>query len=55
MPGAEHPVVQPAYPGRDVGHLGLLADAWVRQVVTAALSGNAAKGNCAARPLGGPL
>ena len=55
IPGAEHIVVQTACPGRDIGHFGLLADAWVHQVLIATLSGSAPKGNCSARPIGGPL
>jgi triacylglycerol lipase len=56
IPGAEHVVVQEACPGaarKDVGHFGLLDDAWVRQVILSVLAGGKAAGDCRARPIGG--
>jgi len=55
IPGGEHVVMQEACPGRNVGHFGLLSDAWVQQVVLSVLAGGPAKGDCTARPLGGPV
>ena len=55
IPGGEHVVMQDACPRRNnVGHFGLLNDAWVQQVVLAVLAGGPAEGDCSARPLGGP-
>jgi len=53
VPGAENVVMQEACPFRAVGHFGLLQDAWAHQVVLSVLSGGPAKGECAARPIGG--
>lgn len=55
IPGAEHVVMQDVCPGRNVGHFGLLSDAWVQQIVLSVLAGGPATGDCAARPLGGPI
>jgi triacylglycerol esterase/lipase EstA (alpha/beta hydrolase family) len=55
IPGAEHVVMQTACPGRNVGHFGLLEDAWVRQVILSVLAGGKAVGDCRARPIGGGI
>jgi triacylglycerol lipase len=55
IPGAENVIMQTYCPDRDVGHFGLLSDAWTQQVVVAVLSGGAPEGDCGASPVGGAL
>lgn len=52
IPGAENVVMQEVCPQREVGHFGLLDDAWVHQVVRSVLSGGAPSGDCDAVPVG---
>jgi triacylglycerol lipase len=53
IPGGENVVMQDVCPGREVGHFGLLSDAWVQQVVLSVLAGGAVEGDCDALPVGG--
>jgi triacylglycerol esterase/lipase EstA (alpha/beta hydrolase family) len=55
IPGAENVIVHEACPERRVGHLGLFEDAWVLQVITAVLAGEAPSGDCGALPVGSEI
>lgn len=55
IPGAENLDMQAECPERKVGHFGLFEDGWVLQVITSVLAGEAASGDCDAKPLGGSI
>ena len=55
IPGAENVIVHEACPERTVGHFGLFEDAWVLQVITSVLAGEAASGDCKALPVGSAI
>jgi triacylglycerol esterase/lipase EstA (alpha/beta hydrolase family) len=55
IPGAENLDMQALCPERKVGHFGLFEDGWVLQVITSVLAGEAASGDCDAKPLGGAI
>jgi triacylglycerol esterase/lipase EstA (alpha/beta hydrolase family) len=55
IPGAENLDMQALCPERRVGHFGLFEDGWVLEVISAVLAGEAASGNCQAKPLGGGI
>ena len=55
IPGAENLIVHEECPERTVGHFGLFEDAWVLQVITSVLAGEAASGDCSALPVGSAI